>query len=600
MRAKQDRAGDAERRARHGVADPRRRGLCRRGHRAGDAQPQPVGGLHGPAARCTWSSTTRSASSPRRPRGVRAPTPPTWPRCCRSPSSTSTAKTRKPWRRSCGWRWTSAVEFKRDVVIDMYCYRRRGHNEERRAVVHPAAALSRDRAAQRSVRDSYLERLLQLGEITREEADRIAEEQTSQARTGAVGGAQQRLRAAERGAHGRLEKLPWRPGLGGRRRSKPAWTAASSPSCSWPRPCCRAIFIRIRRSSASSRRVAKWPRGKRPLDWAAAEALAFASLADAGCRIRLSGQDSDARHVQPAPRRVARLPGRPSLHAAGITLSKSQAPVEIINSPLSEAGVLGFEYGYSLDCPSGLVLWEAQFGDFVNAAQVIIDQFIASAEDKWQRLSGLVLLLPHGFEGMGPEHSSARLERFLELAADYEHPDRRSHHAGPVFPLPPAAGAAGLAQAAGRDDPQEPAAPSAGGLQPRRLRQRAFRQRDSRRAPICPMPTACCFAPASSITSLSRRARSWGGSDVAIVRIEQFYPAADEAAGRGLGAVPRRNARLLGAGRAGEHGSLAVPAGALRHRAVRPLAVLGHFPPRVRAVRRPVRPAATRWNKRSC
>ncbi len=159
-------------------------------------------------------------------------------------------------------------------------------------------------------------------------------------------------------------------------------------------------------------------RGEKLLDWASAESLAFATLATEGHRVRLSGQDCTRGTFS---QRHALLHDYEDGHRYMPLqhLEKNQAPIEIYNSPLSEIGVLGFEYGFSLDCPDGLVLWEAQFGDFVNVAQVIIDQFIASAEAKWRRLSGLVMLLPHGFEGQGPEHSSARLERFLQLGADH-------------------------------------------------------------------------------------------------------------------------------------------------------------------------------------
>src|SRR6185503_4440247 len=143
----------------------------------------------------------------------------------------------------------------------------------------------------------------------------------------------------------------------------------------------------------------------------------FATLAVEGRRVRLSGQDSERgtfshRHAVLHDY----IDGR--TYKPLQNLAPGQAAVDIYNSPLSEIGVLGFEYGYSLDSPDGLVIWEAQFGDFVNVAQPIIDQFIVAAEDKWRRLSGITLLLPHGFEGMGAEHSSARIERFLEMAAE--------------------------------------------------------------------------------------------------------------------------------------------------------------------------------------
>ena len=158
--------------------------------------------------------------------------------------------------------------------------------------------------------------------------------------------------------------------------------------------------------------------GKRPVDYGMAEALAFASLVKAGTQVRLSGQDT--RRGTFNQRHSALIDTENENEYVPLeNIAPHQARCEIYNSTLSEAGVLGFEYGYSRDYPESLVLWEAQFGDFVNVAQAIIDQFISAGEAKWNLLSGVVLLLPHGYEGQGPEHSSARIERFIQLAAKH-------------------------------------------------------------------------------------------------------------------------------------------------------------------------------------
>jgi 2-oxoglutarate dehydrogenase E1 component len=306
-------------------------------------------------------------------------------------------------------------EFKRDVVIDMFSYRRLGHNEgDEPFFTQPL--LYRAIKQRKSVREGYLDHLLQLGGVTREEADEIAdirqrwlERELSQA----TGDTYKAPKEVRRGV--------WAPYIGGPEGGvEEADTSVDEdrlvellqvqtqlPDDFHPHPKIENA-IKLRRQMV---------RGERPLDWSAGEALAFATLAAEGSRVRLSGQDSERgtfshRHA------VLHDIENGSLYSPLQNLTPDQAAVEIYNSPLSEAGVLGFEYGYSLDYPDALVVWEAQFGDFWNAAQVIVDQFIAASEDKWRRLSGITLLLPHGFEGQGPEHSSARPERFLSLAAE--------------------------------------------------------------------------------------------------------------------------------------------------------------------------------------
>ena len=306
-------------------------------------------------------------------------------------------------------------EFSRDVVIDMYSYRKHGHNEgDEPSFTQPLMYETiRNR---KGVREAYSERLLTLGEVTQEEVDEIAERRREDLETELSA-----ARSDDYTPYYQAGEGLWKDYVGGKDKEvDDAQTGVAKetlvellevqtqfPEDFHPHP-------KIERAIQNREKMAQ---GERPIDWASAESLAFGTLLIEGHRVRMSGQDSvrgtfSQRHAGLYDVQDGHM-YMPLRH-----LNAEQAPIEIYNSPLSEAGVLGFEYGYSLDYPDGLTLWEAQYGDFNNAAQVIIDQFIASAEDKWRRLSGLVMLLPHGFEGSGPEHSSARLERFLTLCAE--------------------------------------------------------------------------------------------------------------------------------------------------------------------------------------
>ncbi len=309
------------------------------------------------------------------------------------------------------------MKFRKDVVIDLVCFRKLGHNEQDEPMVtqplmyklihkHPGA------------RQLYADQLEAQGVIESGEADeaiRIYRE------------------ALDAGFHTNKTILSnfkppytvnWAPFLNIPWTYKvstgvPLETLKSLSERLTAIPPGFKLHSRVERIMADRRSMGQ---GKIPLDWGMAENLAYASLLKDGYPIRISGQDSGRGtffHRHAVLHDQNRQPGEEDIHVPLRNIVDGQPDFVVIDSTLSEEAVLGFEYGYATAEPNELVMWEAQFGDFANGAQVVIDQFIASGEVKWGRICGLVLMLPHGYEGQGPEHSSARIERYLQLCADY-------------------------------------------------------------------------------------------------------------------------------------------------------------------------------------
>ena len=303
--------------------------------------------------------------------------------------------------------------FKKDVVVDIFCYRRYGHNEgDEPSFTQPL--MYRAIASHPSTREIYAKRLMAEGVVSQAEVDQMAKDFNAHLETEFAAAKSYRPNKADwlEGAWSGLQVAS-----GDDRRGETAVSIELLKEVG-------AALTRVPEGFNTNRKIARQLEAKRQaiesgdgIDWATSEALAFGTLCAEGTAVRLSGQDS-GRGTFSQRHSVLVDQENETRYVPLAHIREGQAPFRVIESPLSEAAVLGFEYGYSLADPHALVLWEAQFGDFANGAQVIIDQFIASGEAKWLRMSGLVMLLPHGYEGQGPEHSSARLERYLQLSAE--------------------------------------------------------------------------------------------------------------------------------------------------------------------------------------
>lgn len=305
-------------------------------------------------------------------------------------------------------------QFNKDVIIDMFCYRRHGHNEgDEPAFTQPL--MYKKIRSHDSTREIYAQRLAAEGVIAENEGKTMVEEMHARLERDFETANSYKPNKAD-WLEGRWSNIKRVEGYDARR----GHTAVALEDLTKIGLSITSIPERLKVNNKLKRVINNRHKAIETgegIDWATAEHLAFATLLAEGSPVRLSGQDCNRgtfsqRHAVIVDQETEER-YKPLHH-----VSPTQGALEILDSPLSEMAVLGFEYGYSLAEPDALVLWEAQFGDFANGAQVIIDQFIASGESKWLRMSGLVMLLPHGYEGQGPEHSSARIERYLQLCAE--------------------------------------------------------------------------------------------------------------------------------------------------------------------------------------
>ncbi len=303
--------------------------------------------------------------------------------------------------------------FKKDVVIDMYCYRRFGHNEgDEPAFTQPL--MYKKIAKQQTTRTLYEQKLLDEGTITSAEAEAILSEFYAHLEECFAKKGDYKPDADFFG--GAWEGISLPKGDDARRGKTAVRQEEIDEVASVLTTVPEGFEINKKLKRVLDAR-AKMASGEQGMDWAMAEAMAYGTLVKEGFGVRLSGQDV-GRGTFSQRHAIWYDQNTNEKYVALQNIAEKQGKFEAHDSPLSEMAVMGFEYGFSLADPKTLTLWEAQFGDFANGAQVMIDQFIASGEIKWLRMSGLVLLLPHGFEGQGPEHSSARLERFLQLSAE--------------------------------------------------------------------------------------------------------------------------------------------------------------------------------------